>query len=140
MLKYAICESEELVVVEYSGELDFDTMVRYMHVIWAEPVLRSHFACICDLSLAQLQMSSQDMERLFFYIMSDERSLRGPCGLVIATPMETALGFLFQNITQKETTDGEAAVALQIFSEWENACKFVNCAIDRDALVWRIVE
>ena len=140
MLRYAICKRQELALIEYRGELDFDTMVRYMNVIWDDPETHSHYSGICDFSQVQLKMSSQDMERLFFYIMADERSLKGPCALVITTPMETALGFIFKHISEQAGEDEVPAVAIQIFHEWENACGFVNCLADKSSFNWKVIE
>lgn len=140
MLRYAISEEQNLAAIEYSGELDYETIVRYMNAIWDDPKCRSEYSAICDLSRVQLKMSSQDIESVFCQIIANERSLKGPCALVITTPMETALGLIFKKISQQEGANEAPAIPVQIFHEWENACKFVKCFAEKSSFEWKTIE
>lgn len=140
MLRYALDPIHKLGVVEYSGSLDHATMLSHMKAVWDDPSCDSQFAAICDFRDVRLDMSPVEVKDIFHQIAADPRSLKGRCALLISTPMETALGFIFKGMTQKEGMVQKVEMNTQIFYLWENACEFVGFTGSKDSLNWKTVD
>lgn len=95
MYHYKIYPKQNLVVIKFDGEIDFEEMLKMHHEMMKDPEYHKHLDGVADQRTAIMQLSPKEIQEIARF-NKEHDLVSGRWAHIITSPIETALAKTYQ--------------------------------------------
>ncbi len=116
---YRIFPELRLVIGGYKGAITVEDMRELALAIWKDPLYDKTYSGIVDCTQASMDISPEGIRRIADFFISQNDTLTGKAAVLVQTPMETAINWIFAKHMGAKNKIG-------VFSTWKAATDFLK--------------
>jgi hypothetical protein len=123
-LYYTIYPDKNLVVASHRGTFEVREYIEHILCFMEDPLYQKNLDGVIDLSGISVEIMPSDMQVLFDFLTTHEKTPSGRWACITTTPLATAYTMIYQRAAIQHDSFG-------IFSTWEATERFMGCEIPR---------